>query len=78
METLYHLFANLDFFSVFINAFPSIFKPLLHGFQTLFMQVFISLKHIVTLNPGLICGTIFMSLVYFLVTTISRLQKVHA
>ena len=78
METLYQMFASLDIFSAIINAFPSIFNPLLHGFQILFMQVFTSLKHIVTLNPGLICGAIFMSLVYFLVTTISRLRKVPA
>ena len=78
METLHHLFTTLDIFSVLINALPSIFNPLLHGFQTLFMQLFVSLKHIVTLNPGLICGAIFMSLVYFLVTTISRLRKVPA
>jgi hypothetical protein len=75
METIHHFFAAFDIFSVLINSFPSIFNPLLHGFQSLFMTVFTSMKHIVTLNPGLICGTIFMSLVYFIVTSFSRLRK---
>jgi hypothetical protein len=78
METIHHFFATFDIFSVLINAFPSIFNPLVHGFQSLFMMIFTSLKHIVTLNPGLICGTAFMSLVYLLVTSVSRLRKARA
>ena len=75
METIHQMFASLDIFTVLLNAFPSIVNPLLHGFQNLFLVIFTSLKNIVSLNPGLICGTIFMSLVYFLVSSITRLRK---
>ncbi|MEI6683474.1 MAG: hypothetical protein WCO44_12635 [Bacteroidota bacterium] len=78
METLHQLFASLDIFSVILHAFPAIFNPLVHGFQSLFMLLFTSLKHLVTLNPGLISGTIFMSLIYLLVAGISRLRKIRA
>ncbi|MEI7661662.1 MAG: hypothetical protein WCK34_05680 [Bacteroidota bacterium] len=78
METIHQLFASLDIFSVLLHAFPSILNPLVHGFQSLFSLLFTSLKHIVMLNPGLICGTVFMSLVYFLFAAFSRLHKVRA
>ena len=78
METLHQLFASLDIFTVLIKAFPSIFNPLVHSLQALFIMIFSSLKHLVTLYPGLIFGTMFMSMVYFMITTLSRLRKARA
>ena len=78
METLHHVFASFEIFSSIFNAFPSIFNPLIHGFQTLFILLFNSLKHIVSLNPGVISGTIFISLAYFLGSAVSRLRKIRA
>ncbi len=78
METLRQLLASFDIFSVILHAFPAIFNPLVHGFQSLFMLLFTSLKHLVTLNPGLISGTVFMSLIYLIVAGFSRLRKIRA
>ena len=74
METIHHLFASLDIFSVLVNIFPAIFKPLIHGFRDIFWLVFTSLKHLVTMYPGLISGAFFMSVVYFLFTLFTHLS----
>jgi hypothetical protein len=77
METIHHMFATLDLFTVLINVFPAIINPLIHGFQSVFPLVFISLKHFVVTYPGLISGTIFISLIYSGFTLFSRLKKVR-
>jgi hypothetical protein len=78
METLHQVLASFDIFSVLVSAFPSIFNPLMEGFRELFQVLFSSIKQMVTLNPGLVLGSIFMSLVYFVINTFSRLRKVRA
>ena len=78
METLHQIFASLNIFSSLIHIFPSVFMPLVHGFQSLFVLAFSSMKHMVSLNPGLIFGTGFIAFTYFLVSLFSRLQKVRA
>jgi len=77
METILHSFGSINFFPVLINAFPSIVHPLLHGFQSLAILIFTSFSHLVTLNPGLISGTIFMTLGYLLYATVSRLRRIR-
>jgi len=78
METIQHVIASFNIFSVLISALPSIFNPLAEGFRELFQVLFSSIKQMVTLNPGLVFGAIFMSLVYFVINFSSRLRKVRA
>jgi len=77
METITHFLASLDIFQVLINVFPSIFSPLLHGFHSLFILMFTSMKHLVELNPGLIGGVFFLSLGYGIFALVNKLRKVR-
>lgn len=77
METLNHLFASLDIFQVLLKSFPAIVDPLLHGFQQLFVHLFISLKHLAEQNPGLISGSIFIAIVYLGFAFVSKQRKVR-
>jgi len=75
METITHFLASLDIFQILINAFPSIFNPIIHGFQNLFILLFTSFKHLVELNPGLIGGMFFISAVYVFFALAQKLKK---
>jgi hypothetical protein len=77
METITHFLASLDIFQILINAFPSIFNPIIHGFQNLFILLFTSLKHLVELNPGLIGGMFFILAIYGIFTLAQNLRKVR-
>ena len=77
METITHYLASLDIFQILINAFPSIFNPIMHGFQRLFILLFTSMKHLVELNPGLIGGVLFISTVYIIFVLVQKLRKVR-
>ncbi|MCK9220544.1 MAG: hypothetical protein PHF97_06225 [Bacteroidales bacterium] len=75
METLTHIFASLDIFQVLINTFPSIIKPVVHGFVFLFSSLFTFIKNLIELYPGLVSGVVFMFLAYTLFTLLRNLRK---
>jgi hypothetical protein len=75
METLSQIIASLDIFQVVINAFPSIFKPLMEGFETIFRLVFSSLSGLVKGNPGLTSGVVVFMIVYGFYSLMQRIKK---
>jgi hypothetical protein len=75
METLNQLFAAIDFSRIAVQTFPTIVNPIYHGFQSLGVVMFTSLKNIVEIHPGLISGTFFMSMVYAGYTLLPRPKR---
>jgi hypothetical protein len=75
METLQHLLASLDIFQVIIKSFPVLFEPLFHGLQNLFILIYNSFKHLVELYPGLVSGSVFITLVYGIFSFFRRIGK---
>jgi hypothetical protein len=75
METISQIIASLDIFQVLINAFPSIFKPLMEGFETIFRLVFASLGGMIKGNPGLVSGVVAFLLIYGAYSLVLRIKK---
>lgn len=75
METISHFFASLDIFQILINAFPSIFNPLINGLENLFILLFKYVKQIIESYPGLIGGMFFTLTLYSLFSLGKKLRK---
>ena len=75
METLNQIFASLDIVQILINAFPSIAEPLIHGLESVFVQLFLSMKGVIKENPGLVTGSVSIALICLLVNSFKRLRK---
>ena len=75
METFTHFLSAIDFTPVLIQVFPAIMNPLSHGFQSLFVVLFTSLKNILLLHPGLISGTFLISMVYIIYSLAEKPKK---
>lgn len=77
METIAHFFASLDIFQILINAFPSIFTPLINGLESLFILLFKYMKQLIESYPGLIGGMFFTLILYTLFSLGKKLRKIR-
>ena len=77
METLSHILASFDIFQVILSAFPQIFKPLIHAFQSMFGLIGQLAGKEFSAHPGLFSGTIIFLLGYITWSGISRLKRAY-
>lgn len=75
METLSHILASFDIFQIIIGAFPHIFIPIFHAFQSMFVMLSDVAGKQFASHPGLISGTILFLLVYLTGTGLSKLKQ---
>jgi hypothetical protein len=75
METLSNIIASFDIFQVIITAFPRIFMPIVHAFQSIFTMVADIAEKQFASHPGLISGTILFLFVYVTLSGLSKLRR---
>lgn len=75
MESTIHHIGNLDIFPVFNHFFVAITQPFVHSFQAAFPQFLPQIKFLVSHEPGLFGGVIFVLLTYTFVVLIQNLKS---
>jgi hypothetical protein len=75
MESIIQQLGNLDFFPVFGNLYSATTQPFVHSFQA-FVPGFVPyMKSLVSNDPGLIGGMIFVLLSYSFVMLVQNTKK---
>ncbi|MCX6267525.1 MAG: hypothetical protein NTW16_09245 [Bacteroidetes bacterium] len=74
METLSHILASLDISRFFLSAFPQIFLPIVHAFESMFAMVTGVFGKLAGSHPGLISGTVAFFLMYVTWSGLSTLR----
>jgi hypothetical protein len=75
MENMSHQLSYLDIFPVIVNSFTAFTKPFVHGFHS-FVPAFLPyMKSLISNEPGLIGGMIFVLLSYSFVVLVQNTKK---
>jgi len=75
MESIIHQFSNLDIIPVFINLSQAITQPFVHSFQSVVPGFLPHMKSLISNEPGLIGGMIFVLLSYSFVVLVQNTKK---
>jgi hypothetical protein len=75
MESIIQQLNHLDISPVFVNLFPAITQPFVHGFQTVEHAFEPFIKPLVLNEPGLIGGVFFVLLSYSFAMLLQNLKK---
>jgi hypothetical protein len=75
MESILHQLGNLDIFPVFVNLTHAITQPFVHSFQAVVPGFLPTVKSMVSNEPGLIGGMIFVLLSYSFVALIQNTKN---
>ena len=75
MESILHQFGNLDILPVFVNLSHAIAQPFIHSFQAVVPGFLPSVKSLVSNEPGLIGGMIFVLLSYSFVVLVQNTKN---
>jgi len=75
MESIIQQFGHLDIFPVFINISHTITQPFVHGFQATVPAFVPQMKALISNEPGLIGGMIFVLLSYCFVVLAQNTKK---
>jgi len=75
MESILHQFGNLDIFPVFVNLSHAITEPFVHSFQAVVPGFLPTVKTLVSNEPGLIGGMIFVLLSYSFVVLVQNTKS---
>ena len=75
METLSHILASFDIFQLIVNAFPQIFNPIAHAFESIYPVFLHYGKNMVSSHPGIISGLLIFLPGYLLVIGFQRMRR---
>jgi hypothetical protein len=75
MESILHQFGNLDIFPVFVNLTHAITQPFVHSFQAFVPEFLPTVKSLVSNEPGLFGGMIFVLLSYSFVVLVQNTKS---
>jgi hypothetical protein len=75
MESIIQQLGNLDIFPVFSNFFPAITQPFVHSFQSVVPSFVPYMKLLISKEPGLIGGMIFVLLSYTFVVLVQNTKS---
>ena len=75
MESILYQFGSLDILPVFVNLSHAIIQPFVHSFQAVVPGFLPTVKSMVSNEPGLIGGVIFVLLSYSFVVLIQNTKK---
>jgi hypothetical protein len=75
METLTQILASFDIFQVIISAFPQIFLPVAHAFQSMYVMLSEMAGKMFTAHPGLISGAIVFIFIYATWSALLKLKR---
>jgi len=75
MESIIQQLGHLDIFPVFANSFSAIAQPFVHSFQSVVPSFFPNMKSLISNEPGLIGGMIFVLLSYSFIVLFQNTTK---
>lgn len=75
MESIIYQLGHLDIFPVFNNLWTAISQPFVHSFQAVVPDFLPHMKTLISNEPGLIGGMIFVLLSYFFVILVQNPKK---
>lgn len=75
MESIIHQLGYLDIFPVIANSIPAFTKPFVHGFHSIVPAFLPYMKSMISNEPGLIGGMIFVLLSYSFVVLVEKTKK---
>ena len=75
MESIIQQLGHLDIFPVFVNLFPAITEPFVHSFESVVPGFLPHMKSLISNEPGLIGGMIFVLLSYSFVVLVENTKK---
>jgi hypothetical protein len=75
MESIIQQFGHLDIFPVFINLSHAIAQPFVHSFQSVVPGFLPQMKSLISNEPGLVGGMIFVLLSYSFVVLVQNTKK---
>jgi len=64
METLFQILASFDIFQVILNSIPSIVDPIVKGFESIYHQIFPSIKNLVEHYPSMTISSLILLCLY--------------
>ena len=75
MESIIHQLGYLDIFPAIANSFPAFTKPFIHSFNSIAPAFLPYIKSLISNEPGLIGGMIFVLLSYSFVVLVQKTKK---
>jgi hypothetical protein len=75
MESIINQLGYLDIFPVIVNSFPAFTKPFVHSFHSIVPAVLPYMKSLISNEPGLIGGMIFVLISYSFVVLVEKTKK---
>ena len=75
MESIIQQLGNMDIFPVIVNLSHAITQPFIHSFQAVVPGLLPSVKSLVSNEPGLIGGMVFVLLSYSFVVLLQDTKK---
>jgi hypothetical protein len=75
MESIIHQLGHLDIFPGFVNVFSTVTQPFVHSFQSVAPSFLPFFKSLISNEPGLIGGMIFILLSYSFVALLQNTKK---
>ena len=75
METFFQILASFDIFQIILNSFPAIINPIIKGFESIYHQIFPSIKNLVEHYPSMTFGSLILILAYSGYTFVQWIMK---